>query len=142
MYRQMAIRKGGYIMTYTELKEIISTWDENQLRATHTLLNEGEALEDIIDLIEEYQFTFHENLEDYILSTLENTGSELPTWVCVDVVGTYCYSLRYEDNIIFVDSLPRWAEGGSQYGTEEEKRKYREGLEYLCKYSEVLEVYR
>lgn len=129
-------------MTYTKLKEIISTWDENQLRATHTLLNEGEALEDIIDLIEEYQFTFYENLEDYILSTLENTGSELPTWVSVDVVCTYCYSLRYEDNIIFVDSLPRWAEGGSQYGTEEEKKKYQEGIEYLCKYSEVLEVYR
>ena len=35
-------------MTYTELKEIISTWDENQLRATHTLLNEGEALENIM----------------------------------------------------------------------------------------------
>lgn len=129
-------------MTYTELKEIISTWDENQLRATHTLLNEGEALEGIIDLINDYQFTFYENLEDYIMATLENTGSELPTWVCVDVVRTYCYSLRYEDNIIFVDSLPRWAEGGSQYGTEEEKKKYQEGIEYLCKYSEVLEVYR
>lgn len=129
-------------MTNTELKEIISTWDENQLRATHTLLNKGEALEDIIDLIDDYQFTFYENLEDYIMSTLENTGSELPTWVCVDVVGTYCYNLRYEDNIIFVDDLPRWAEGGSQYGTEEEKKKYQEGIEYLCKYSEVLEVYR
>lgn len=138
----MYIQKGGHIMTYTELKEIISTWDENQLRATHTLLNEGEALEGIIDLINDYQFTFYENLEDYIMATLENTGSELPTWVCVDVVRTYCYSLRYEDNIIFVDSLPRWAEGGSQYGTEEEKKKYQEGIEYLCKYSEVLEVYR
>lgn len=129
-------------MTYTELKEIISTWDENQLRATHTLLNEGEVLEDIIDLIDNYDFTFYDNLEDYILTTLENTGGELPTWVCVDIVRTYCYSLRYEDNIIFVDSLPRWAEGGSQYGTEEEKKKYQEGIEYLCKYSEVLEVYR
>ena len=138
----MYIQKGGHIMTYTELKEIISTWDENQLRATHTLLNEGEPLEGIIDLINDYQFTFYENLEDYIMATLENTGSELPTWVCVDVVRTYCYSLRYEDNIIFVDSLPRWAEGGSQYGTEEEKKKYQEGIEYLCKYSEVLEVYR
>lgn len=129
-------------MTYTELKEIISTWDENQLRATHTLLNKGEVLEDIIDLIDNYDFTFYDNLEDYILTTLENTGSELPTWVCVDIVRTYCYSLRYEDNIIFVESLPRWAEGGSQYGTEEEKKKYQEGIEYLCKYSEVLEVYR
>ena len=129
-------------MTLTELKEIISTWDENQLRATHTLLNEGEALKDIIDIIDSYDFAFYENLEDYILTTLENTGGELPTWVCVDVVETYCYSLRYKASIIFVDSLPRWAEGGSQYGTEEEKTKYIEGIEYLCKYSEVLEVYR
>lgn len=129
-------------MTFTELKEIISTWDENQLRATHTLLNEGEALEDIIDLINDYDFTFYDNLEEYILESLESAGSEIPTWVCIDVVRTYCTCLRYEDNIIFIDSLPRWAEGGTLYGTEEEKKKYQEGIEYLCKYSEVLEVYR
>lgn len=29
-------------MTYTELKEIIMNWDENQKRATHILLSEGE----------------------------------------------------------------------------------------------------
>ena len=129
-------------MTYTELKEIISTWDENQLRATHTLLNEGEALEDIIDLIDDYSFTFYDNLEDYILATLENTGKDLPEWVCIDVLKTYRTCLRYEDNIIFIESLPRWAEGGDEYGTAEEKEKYWEGMEYLCKYSEVLEVYR
>lgn len=129
-------------MTYTELKEIISTWDENQLRATHTLLNEGEALEDIIDLIDDYSFTFYDNLEDYILATLENTGKDLPEWVCIDVLKTYSTCLRYEDNIIFIESLPRWAEGGDEYGTAEEKEKYWEGMEYLCKYSEVLEVYR
>lgn len=129
-------------MTYTELKEIISTWDKNQLRATHTLLNKGEALEDIIDLIDDYNFTFYDNLEDYVLTTIENIGNELPSWICIDVQKTYCTCLRYEDNIIFVDDLPRWAEGGSQYGTDEEKKKYQEGIEYLCKYSEVLEVYR
>lgn len=129
-------------MTYTELKEIISTWDENQLRATHTLLNEGEALEDIIDLIDDYSFTFYDNLEDYILATLENTGKDLPEWVCIDVLKTYRTCLRYEDNIIFIESLPRWAEGGDEYGTAEEKEKYWEGMEYLWKYSEVLEVYR
>ena len=129
-------------MTYTELKEIISTWDENQLRATHILLSEGEVLEDIIELIEDYAFTFYDNLEEYILEMLESAGTKIPTWVCIDVVGTYCSTLRYEDNIILIESLPRWAEGGSQYGTEEEKTKYREGVKYLCNYSEVLEVYR
>lgn len=129
-------------MTLTELKEIVSTWDDNQLRATHILLSEGEVLEDIVELIEDYAFTFYDNLEDYILEMLESAGNKIPTWVCIDVVGTYCSALRYEDNIIFVDSLPRWAKGGSQYGTEEEKKKYQEGIEYLCKYSEVLEVYK
>lgn len=129
-------------MTYTELKEIISTWDENQKRATHILLDKGEALEDIIDLIEDYRFTFYNNLEDYVLTTLENIRNELPDWVCIDVLRTYSSYLRYEDNIIFVDSKPKWAEGGDEYGTAEEKEKYWEGIEYLCKYSEVLEVYR
>lgn len=129
-------------MTLAELKETISTWDDNQLRATHILLGEGEVLEEIVELIEDYAFTFYDNLEDYILEILERAGTKTPEWVCIDVVGTYCTCLRYEDNIIFVDDLPRWAKGGSQYGTEEEKKKYQEGIEYLCKYSEVLEVYK
>lgn len=129
-------------MTYTELKEIISTWDENQKRATHIILNEGEALEDIIDLINDYCFTFYNNLEDYVMTTLENIGNELPEWVCIDVLKSYRTCLRYEDSIIFVDSKPKWAEGGDEYGTAEEKEKYWGGIEYLCKYSEVLEVYR
>lgn len=126
-------------MNITEMKEIIKNWDCNQIRATHILLERGEVLDEVIEMIDDYAFTFYDNLEEYILETLENT---LPTWVCIDVVRTYCTCLRYEDNIIFVDSLPRWAEGGSQYGTEEEKKKYQEGIEYLCKYSEVLEVIR
>lgn len=129
-------------MTLAELKETISTWDDNQLRATHILLGEGEALEEIVELIEDYAFTFYDNLEDYILEILESAGTKVPEWVRIDVVGTYCSTIRYEDNIIFVDDLPRWAKGGSQYGTEEEKKKYQEGIEYLCKYSEVLEVYK
>lgn len=129
-------------MTYTELKEIISTWDENQLRATHILLSEGEVLEDIIELIEDYAFTFYDNLEDYILEMLESAGTKIPTWVSIDLVGTYRTAIRYETNIIFVDSKPKWAEGGDEYGTAEEKEKYWKGIEYLCKYSEVLEVYR
>ena len=126
-------------MTLTKLKEIISTWDENQLRATHSLLESGEILDEVIEMIDDYGFTFYDNLEEYILENLENT---LPTWVCIDVVRTYCTCLRYEDSIIFVDSKPKWAEGGDEYGTAEEKEKYWEGIEYLCKYSEVLEVYR
>ena len=128
-------------MKYTELKEIIKNWDIEQTRATHTLLEQGEALEDIIDLIDNQEFMFHTNLEEYIMQALENV-SYIPDWVCIDVVRTYKTALRYEDNIIFVDSLPKWAEGGAEYGTEEEKQKYKDGIKYLCEYSEVLEVYR
>lgn len=128
-------------MKYTELKEIIKNWDTEQTRVAHTLLETGEALEDIIDLIDNQEFMFYTNLEEYIMQALENV-SYIPEWVCIDVVRTYKTAIRYEDNIIFVDDLPKWAEGGDEYGTEEEKTKYREGVEYLCKYSEVLEVYR
>lgn len=129
-------------MTYTELKDIIAEWDDNQLRATHILLGEGEALEDIIEMIDDYAFTFYSNLEDYIRESIDNTGSELPSWVCIDVLRTYRATLRYEDSIIFTDSLPKWAKGGDEYGTAEEKEKYWKGIEYLCEYSEVLEVIR
>lgn len=138
----MYIQKGGHIMTYTELKEIISTWDENQKRATHILLSEGEYLEDIIETIDNNEFNFYSNFEDYIYESIECTGDKIPDWLCIDLVRTYRTAIRYESNIIFVDSKPKWAEGGDEYGTAEEKEKYWEGIEYLCKYSEVLEVYR
>lgn len=128
-------------MKYKEVKEIIKNWDTEQTRATHILLERGEALEDIIDLIDNQEFIFHTDLKEYIMQALENV-SYIPDWVCIDVVRTYKTALRYEDNIIFVDSLPKWAEGGAEYGTEEEKQKYKEGIKYLCEYSEVLEVYR
>ena len=128
-------------MKYTELKEIIKNWDTEQTRATHTLLEQGEALEDIIDLIDNQEFMFHTNLEEYIMQALENVSC-IPYWICIDVVRTYKTAIRYEDNIIFVNSLPKWAEGGAEYGTEEEKQKYKDGIKYLCEYSEVLEVYR
>lgn len=129
-------------MNITELKESISTWDENQKRATHILLSEGMSLEDIIETINDYDFNFYNNLEDYIYNSIECTGDKIPDWLCIDLVGTYRTALRYEANIIFVDGKPKWAEGGSEYGTVEEKEKYWQGIEYLCKYSEILEVYR
>lgn len=129
-------------MKYTELKEIIKTWDTEQKGVTHFLLAEGEVLDEIIEIIDYLNFRTYENLEDYILSSIEETQDKIPDWVCIDVVRTYKTALRYEDNIFFVDSLPKWAEGGAEYGTEEEKQKYKEGIKYLCEYSKVLEVYR
>lgn len=129
-------------MKYTEAKEMVMNWDENQKRATHILLSEGEYLEDIIDTIDDHDFNFYNNFEDYIYNWMECTGDKIPEWLCIDLVGTYRTALRYEANIIFVDDTPKWAEGGSEYGTAEEKEKYWKGKEYLCKYSEVLEVYR
>ena len=128
-------------MTYIELKEIIRTGDENQKRATHILLSKGEYLKDIIETINDYDFKFYKNFEDYVYDSIECTGDKIPEWLCIDLVGTYRTALRYEANIIFVDSKPKRAEGGDEYGTAEEKEKYWEGIEYLCKYSEVLEVY-
>lgn len=129
-------------MTYTELKEIIMNWDENQKEITHFLLTRNECLDEIIEIIDNYNFRIYENLKDYILSSIEEIQDKIPDWVCIDVIGTYYYSLRFNDNLFFMSDLPKWAEGGSQYGTEEEKQKYKDGIKYLCEYSEVLEVYR
>lgn len=130
------------IMTYTELKEIIINWDEKQKEVAHFLLSDGECLDEIIEIIDNYNYRIYENLEDYILSYIEETQDAIPYWVVVDVVRTYNYSLRYNDDLFFMSNLPKWAEGGSQYGTDEEKYKYSEGIKYLCSFSKVLEVYR
>ena len=129
-------------MKYTKLKEIIMKWDENQKEITHFLLSRDESLDEIIEIIDNYDFRIYENLKDYIYSYIEETQNTLPTWLVVDVVSTYYYSLQFNDNLFFMLGLPKWAEGGRKYGTEEEKYKYNEGIKYLCKHSIILEVYR
>lgn len=129
-------------MKYTELKEIIMNWNEEQKEVIHFLLAEGKVLNEIIETIDYLNFRTYENLEDYILSSIEETQDKIPDWVCIDVVGTYYYSLRFNDNLFFMSDLPNWAKGGNLYGTEEEKQKYKDGIKYLCEYSKVLEVYR
>lgn len=129
-------------MKYTELKEIIMNWSEEQKETTHFLLAKGEVLDEIIDTIDYLNFRTYENLEDFILSSIEETQDKIPNWICIDVVRTYKTALRFEDNLFFMSDLPRWAEGGAEYGTEEEKKKYQEGIKYLCEYSRVLEIYR
>ena len=128
-------------MKYTELKEIIMNWDENQKEVCHFLLSGGGCLDEIIDTIDYYNYRIYENMEDYILSYIEETQDAIPEWLCIDVVRTYNSALRFNDNLFFMSDLPKWAEGGSQYGTEEEKYKYYEGIKYLCECSLVLEVY-
>lgn len=128
-------------MKYTELKETINKWDKFQSQVAHILLREGDTLEDIIELIDNQEFMIYTSLEEYIMQAIENV-SYIPDWVCIDVIGTYWSSLRYQDNLIFMKTLPKWAEGGALYGTEEEKQKYKDGIKYLCKESTVLEVYR
>lgn len=129
-------------MTYTELKEVIANWDDNQKRATHILLREGEGLEYILQEIDNYEFSFYSNLEEYIIESIEDLRGEFPSWICIDVVKTYSRTLRYEECFIFVDDTPAWAEGGAEYGTPEEQIKYWSGIKYLCKHSEVLKLYR
>lgn len=129
-------------MTYKELKQIIKNWNTEQKEVTHFLLTDGECLDEIIELIDNYDYNIYEDMEDYIRTWIEGTQDAIPDWVCIDVVGTYEYNIRFNDDIFFMADLPKWAEKGSRYGTDEEKYIYREGIRYLCENARVLEVYR
>ena len=129
-------------MKYTELKEIITRMNTEQKEVTHFLLADGECLDEIIEFIDNYDYNIYEDMEDYIRTWIEGTQDSIPDWVCIDVVGTYEYTLRFNDNLFFMSDLPKWAEKGSRYGTDEEKYIHRETIKYLCENARVLEVYR
>ena len=48
-------------------------WDENQKEITHFLLSRDESLDEIIEIIDNYDFRIYENLKDYIYSYIEET---------------------------------------------------------------------
>ena len=48
-------------MKYTELKEIIMNWNEEQKEVIHFLLAEGKVLNEIIETIDYLNFRTYEN---------------------------------------------------------------------------------
>ena len=125
--------------TLREFIEIFKEWDTEQRNTFYKLLDVVDIdFTRAINIIENYDYIIYENLEGYIYNSLEEQGQELPSWICISAYDTYFYSLRYEDNLYFLEDIPPFAKDGEEYGESASRQKWLDGIRYLVDNSEVI----
>ena len=125
--------------TFREYIEIYDEWtndDKNLFYSLTTVLDLD--LTRALEIIENDSYVIYDSLEDYIYSTLQDCCIDMPSWVCISAYDTYFYSLRYEDNLYFLDDMPQFAKSGEEYGNSESRQKWLDGVRYLVDNSEVI----
>ena len=125
--------------TLREFIEMFEEWNTEQRNTFYKLLD----IVDIdftraINIIENFDYIIYENLEGYIYNSLAEQGQELPDWICISAYDTYFYSLRYEDNLHFLEDIPQFAKDSEEYGNSESRQKWLDGIRYLVDNSEVI----
>lgn len=125
--------------TLREFIEMFKEWNTEQRNTFYKLLD----IVDIdftraINIIENFDYIIYENLEEYIYNYLAEQGQDVPDWVCISAYDTYFYSLRYEDNLHFLEDMPQFAKDGEEYGNSASRQKWRDGIRYLVDNSEVI----
>ena len=130
------------VYTLSEFVEIFEEFDDEQQRIFCKLVQELDFIE-VIEIVEKYDYSIYDSLEDYIYSQLEECYEfNIPNWLCINIIGTYLCSLRYEDNLYFMSDTPKWAKDGEEYGESEKRQLWYDGIKCLCETSEVLYIYR
>ena len=125
--------------TLREFIEMFEEWNTEQRNTFYKLLDVVDIdFTRAINIIENYDYIIYENLEGYIYNSLEEQGQELPNWICISAYDTYFYSLRYEDNLYFLEDMPPFAKDGEEYGNRESRQKWLDGIRYLVDNSEVI----
>nr|DAV33486.1 MAG TPA: hypothetical protein [Caudoviricetes sp.] len=125
--------------TLREFIEMFEEWNTEQRNMFYKLLDVVDIdFTRAINIIENDDYIIYDSLEDYIYTSLEEQGQELPSWLCISAYDTYFYSLRYEDNLYFLEDMPQFAKGSEEYGESASRQKWLDGIRYLVDNSEVI----
>ena len=125
--------------TLREFIEMFEEWNIEQRNTFYSLIQIVDIdFTKAINVIENFDYIIYESLEDYIYNSLAEQGQELPSWLCISAYNTYFYSLRYEDNLHFLNDIPQFAKEGEEYGDSASRQKWLDGVRYLVDNSEVI----
>lgn len=123
--------------TLREFLEVVEDWNTEQIHVFERFKNEIDFTH-LTNLIKNQEYIIYESLEDYIYETLGEEGLTLPNWLCISAYDTYFYSLRYDDNLYFLDDVPQFAKDSEEYGDSASRQKWLDGVRYLVDNSEVI----
>ena len=123
-----------------EFLEVIEDWNTEQIHIFERFKDEIDFTR-LTNLIEYQEYIIYENIKDYIYDYLREENCNIPSCVCIDIYYTWFTNLRYADELYFLKELPKWAEDGEEYGSQDKKDLWREGKKWLIENSEVIWLY-
>lgn len=128
--------------TLREFIEIFEEWEQNDKDLFYTLIQTLDIdFSRAIDIIENGEYIIYDSLEDYVHESLSEEGCILPNWLCISAYDTWFYSLRYVDNLYFLEDMPQFAKGCEEYGDSKSRENWLYGIRYLVNNSKVIWLY-
>lgn len=125
-----------------EFIEIFEEWEQDDRNLFYTLVQTLDIdFTRAINIIESGEYAIYDSLEDYIFESLSEEGCTLPNWLCINAYDTWFYSLRYVDNLYFIDEMPQFARNSEEYGDSKSRENWLEGIRYLVNNSKVIWLY-
>ena len=121
--------------------EKIQELNNTQYADVFLLCENGLDLETAINGVYEGCYSIHENFYEYIDNLLYSTTNDLPNFIEFDYVSMWYRTFRYDENLYINWQELKYHENRDEYGTEEQKQKYRDYIEYNLQYSQIIEWY-
>lgn len=125
--------------TLREFIEIFEEWEQDDRNLFYTLVQTLDIdFSRAINIIKNQEYIIYDDIEEYIYDCLSEEECSVPSWLCIDTYYTWFTNLRYADELYFLKELPKWAEDGEEYGSQDKKDLWREGKKWLIENSEVI----
>ena len=105
------------------------------------LLIENKAVCDVIDGVENQEYTIYDNFYDYIDEYINSLYSNFPSFIELDYISMYYRTFRYDDNLFIDWQELEYCKYRDEYGTSEQKENQRAFIEYNLQYSKCIDFY-
>lgn len=127
--------------TIRDCLEKLQTLNHTQYADVFLLSENGLDLETAINGVYEGCYSIHENFYEYIDNLLYSTTNDLPSFIELDYISMWYRTFRYDENLYIDWQELKYHEDRDEYGTNEQKQKQKDYIEYNLQYSQVIEFY-
>lgn len=127
--------------TIRDCLEKLQTLNYTQYADVFLLSENGLDLETAINGVYKECYSIHENFYMYIDNLVNSTINNLPSFIELDYTSMWYRTFRYDENLYITWQELEYHKDRDEYGTEEQKEKQKDYIEYNLQYSQVIEFY-
>lgn len=132
-------KEGCYIVR--DCLEKVQELDIQQLDIIYSLVKNDVYLETAIQGVWNGCYTVHENFYNYIDNLLYETCDDLPDFIELDYLSMWFRTFRYDEHLYIDWQEWAWSKNRDEYGTNEQKKLYRDYIRFNLECSSVIDFY-